>query len=111
MPSSNIGIWRYVSKRLSQPSAEGEKPIDPSHFGGVGVPGYIETVGSGVASYTHVQSAMSTSWVINHRLGRIASITTYLENGAQVEGTVVFHDTSTSTVVFAFALAGTAYCI
>lgn len=68
-------------------------------------------MGSGLLPYVHVQSTMSTSWVINHQLGRIGSITTYLENGAQVEGTVVSNGSQTSTVVFAIASAGTAYCI
>ena len=111
MPSSNSSIWRYVRKKLSEPSLPGERSIDPSHFGGVGIPGLGGAVGSGLAPYIHIQSTMSTAWVINHDLGRIGSITTYLENGAQVEGTVVSNGSRTSTVVFATALTGTAYCI
>ena len=113
MPSSNSSIWRFIKRKLAQPSFPGESPIDLSHFGGVGgvIPGLVVPVEPGLAPYTHVQSTMSTSWVINHGLGRIGSITTYLENGAQVEGTVVSNGSQTSTVVFAIASTGTAYCI
>ena len=114
MPSSNSSIWRFVKRKLAQPSFPGESPIDPSHFGGGVIPGPVGTVGAvgaGLAPYTHNQYTMSSVWVINHGLGRIGSITTYLENGAQVEGTVVSNGSQTSTVVFAIASTGTAYCI
>lgn len=109
MPSSNIGIWRYVKRKLSQPSYEGDIPIDPSHFGGLLVP--AEPVDPGLAPYTHVQSTMSTSWVINHGLGRIGSITTYENDGLEVSGRVVSNGLNTSNVVFGVAIAGIAYCI
>ena len=111
MPSSNSSIWRYVKRKLAQPAFPGESPIDPSHFGGGGTPGVGGAVGSGLAPYTHVQSTMSTSWVITHGLGRIGSITTYEDSGLEVSGRVVSNGLNTSTVVFGVAISGTAYCI
>jgi hypothetical protein len=61
--------------------------------------------------YKHVQSVLSTAWVVNHKLNRVASITTYRSDGLKVEGTVVSISPNVSTVTFAFAAIGIAYCI
>ena len=61
--------------------------------------------------YKHTQSVLSTAWVVNHKLNRVASITTYQQNGLKVEGTVVSISPNVSTVTFAIAAIGTAYCI
>jgi len=61
--------------------------------------------------YKHTQSVLSTAWVVNHKLNRVVSITTYRSDGLKVEGTVVSISPNVSTVTFAFAAIGIAYCI
>ena len=60
--------------------------------------------------YTHTQSSVSTSWVITHSLNRSTSVTIYRSDGLQVEGTVTVTSPNVSTVTFAIAVSGIAYC-
>ena len=69
-------------------------------------------IGNKASPYTHVQSTLSGAWLINHNLGRSPSISISDSDGNQVWGGVVHHPPfNSSSVTFAFALAGTAYCI
>ena len=74
-------------------------------------PGYQPIQASIATGYTHTQSVLSTSWVVNHGLNRFTSVTTYRQDGLKVEGTVVDSSPNVSTVTFAFAVSGIAYCI
>ena len=93
---------------MSQPTTlvvsvnRGEKG-DKGDAGGVG--------GTGVAAYTHTQSTLSLSWAINHSLNRYVSITVYRQDGLKVDGTVINNGPNVSTVTFALAISGIAYCI
>ena len=93
---------------MSQPTTfvvsvnRGEKG-DKGDAGGTG--------GIGVAAYTHTQSTLSLSWVINHSLNRYVSITVYRQDGLKVDGTVINNGPNVSTITFALAINGIAYCI
>ena len=66
---------------------------------------------NGVAPYTHTQSTLSTAWAINHSLNRYVSITVYRQDGLKVDGTVINNGPNVSTITFALAINGVAYCI
>lgn len=61
--------------------------------------------------YTHIQSTMSNTWVINHNLGKFPSIDTFLSDGTKVEGNRVNNGLNSSSITFAIAVSGSAYCI
>ena len=66
---------------------------------------------AGLAAYTHTQSTLSLSWAINHSLNRYVSITVYRQDGLKVDGTVINNGPNVSTITFALAINGIAYCI
>jgi len=74
-------------------------------------PGYQLVQTPVVIGYTHTQAFLSTSWIINHGLNRFTSVTTYRQDGLKVDGTVTASSPNVSTVTFAFAVSGIAYCI
>jgi len=62
------------------------------------------------ARYTHTQSTLSTAWTVNHGLNRYVSITVYRQDGLKVDGTVINNGPNVSTITFALAMNGVAYC-
>lgn len=68
-------------------------------------------IGNKASPYTHLQSTLSTTWTINHNLNRPTSITTFNSIGAEINGTVTANGLNVSSVVFAIAVNGSAYCI
>lgn len=61
--------------------------------------------------YNHVQSSMSTSWVINHNLNKYPSISVVMTNGTEVKGSIIHSSYNVCNLVFAVAISGTAYCV
>jgi hypothetical protein len=61
--------------------------------------------------YTHIQTAMATSWVINHGRFRKPSITLTDSTGSQVFGAVIHHSDMVASAIFSIAISGEAYCI
>jgi len=65
---------------------------------------------SGDKAFTHTQSASSSSWTINHGLGKKPSVTvTTLATGVQVIGEVTYTNNNTLVVSFATAVSGIAH--
>lgn len=62
-----------------------------------------------VIAYTHVQSAVSNTWVINHDLTFQPSVQVVDSAGSTIEGVVNYNSSSQLTVEFSVALSGTAY--
>lgn len=62
-------------------------------------------------SYTHQQLIAMDTWVINHNLNRIPSVTITDSAGTVVVGDVKHIDLNTTEVNFTSGFAGTAYLI
>ncbi len=60
-------------------------------------------------NYTHSQSSSSASWVINHNLGKMPSVTVQNGSGDNVHGDVTYTDTNNLTITFNTAFTGIAY--
>lgn len=74
-------------------------------------PGFQAQVpGTGDLDYTHSQAAATTTWVINHNLGKFASIQTFNPANVRIYGRETHISVNEITVDFGEALAGKAYC-
>lgn len=62
-----------------------------------------------VIAYTHNQSAVSDTWIINHGLSFQPSVQVVDSAGSTIEGVVNYNSSSQLTVQFSVALSGTAY--
>jgi hypothetical protein len=60
-------------------------------------------------SYTHVQSASASVWVIVHNLGFIPSVSVFDSAGSQLEADLSFPDSNTVVVSLSIPLSGTAH--
>lgn len=59
--------------------------------------------------YTHVQSAASSTWTINHNLGRYPSVTIVDSAGSAVLGSVAYLSTNLIEVTFTSQFVGKAF--
>ena len=66
--------------------------------------------GGSTANYTHTQSTLSSTWNINHGLGRKPSITIFY-GGQAIEGTVIHNSDNAAVATFSQTINGSAYCI
>lgn len=74
-------------------------------------PGFQPVIpGTGDLDFTHVQSTPATQWVINHSLGKFASVQTYNDAGIRIYGREQQVSANQITVDFGEALTGKAYC-
>jgi len=60
-------------------------------------------------TYVHTQSVPSTTWTINHLLGKNPSVTVVDSAETVVRGSVTYVDTNTLVVSFSAGFAGKAY--
>jgi hypothetical protein len=60
-------------------------------------------------NYTHVQSSSSLSWVINHNLGKVPSVTVNDPAKNTVHGDIIHTSLNSLTINFNSAFSGTAY--
>lgn len=65
--------------------------------------------GAAAASYRHIQSGVSASWVIVHNLGAYPNVTVVDSGGTVVEGDIAYDSDSQVTLTFSSAFSGTAY--
>tara|TARA_R100001463_G_scaffold120866_1_gene177024 strand:- start:2034 stop:2288 length:255 start_codon:yes stop_codon:yes gene_type:complete len=68
----------------------------------------------GDITYTHNQSSVSDTWVVNHNLHRFPSVTVIDSANTIVQGTVVYNSNKQLTITFfsggsALAFSGKAY--
>lgn len=80
------------------------------------VDGFGHVVNAGEANvqlpknnYVHEQATSSTTWVINHNLGKYPSITVIDSGGSEVKGEVEYVDTNNVTLTFSAAFSGKAF--
>ncbi len=59
--------------------------------------------------YVHTQTMALSTWLINHYMGYMPSITIIDSGGNEVEGTIVYNSTDTLTLSFSAEMSGTAY--
>lgn len=60
--------------------------------------------------YEHTQAVASTTWTINHNLGKICSVVTVDSLGREWFGSVTHNSINQVVVEFAAAFGGKAYC-
>jgi hypothetical protein len=60
-------------------------------------------------NYEHVQALPSDTWVINHSLNKVPSVTVIDSSGSVVEGDVEYPTLTQVVVMFAAAFSGKAY--
>jgi hypothetical protein len=77
--------------------------------GPAGPKGDTGSAGPGSTYYNHAQTAASTTWTINHNLGRIPSITVIDTAGSEIEGDYAYPSVNTVVLTFSAATGGTAY--
>ena len=71
---------------------------------------YLCLVTQGQVIYTtYVQGVPSTSWSIEHNLGKFPSITVIDSAGTVVTGQYTYNDINNVTLTFSAPFAGTAY--
>ncbi len=69
----------------------------------------LVTQGGGDLHFTYVQGVPSTSWNIQHNLGKFPSITVIDSAGTVVNGEYTYIDINNVTLTFSAPFAGTAY--
>jgi len=62
-----------------------------------------------LVSYTHTQSAASSTWTITHNLNFRPSVNVFDSAGTMIEGAVTHINSNTLTVVFSATISGTAH--
>jgi hypothetical protein len=70
----------------------------------------VRTVTQEMLNYTHDQQAASSSWTINHNLGRNVSVTVIDTANNEIEGDVVHTNANAVVVSFSAPFSGKAYC-
>ena len=93
------GNWTLLAAKGSQGDVGPEGPQ-----GEQGIAGETQII-----AYTHSQTAVSSTWVIEHNLSFQPSVQTVDSAGSTVEGVVNYNSSSQLTVQFSVALSGTAY--
>jgi hypothetical protein len=76
---------------------------DKGDTGDQGIPGV-----SG-ASYVHNQAIASTTWIVNHNLGRYPSVTVIDSAGDEVEGDIKYNNSNQITLTFSAPFGGQAF--
>lgn len=69
----------------------------------------IKGVQGGDAHFTHTQSTPSTTWSIEHNLGKKASVTVVDSADSVVYGDIEYTDLNNLTITFNGAFSGKAY--
>lgn len=69
----------------------------------------LSYAGTGDLHFTYVQGVPSTSWSIQHNLGKFPSITVIDSAGTVVTGQYTYNDINNVTLTFSAPFAGTAY--
>ena len=93
------GNWTLLAAKGSQGDLGPMGPQGPQ-----GVAGETQVI-----AYTHNQSAVSDTWIINHGLSFQPSVQVVDSAGSTIEGVVNYNSSSQLTVQFSVALSGTAY--
>lgn len=97
---SNITTGKYVRQIVvTSPGPQG-----PSGLSGVQNSEIVDLV-----SYTHNQSAVSSSWTINHNLNFYPNVTVYDSAGTMVEAAVTHVNPASLTIVFSDPISGKAH--
>lgn len=66
-------------------------------------------VAGAITPYTHIQDVASSTWTINHNLGRYPQVTVVDSAGSVVVGDVSYPDINTVVAKFGGGFAGRAY--
>lgn len=81
--------------------------------GVIGITGQTGSTGpvgaTGGGTFVFIQQVSSSTWVINHGLGKWPSVTVLDTAGEMVVGDVLYLDTNRITLLFSASFSGTAY--
>lgn len=97
---SNITTGKYVRQIVV--TAPG--PQGPSGADGVQSDEIPELV-----SYTHTQSAASSTWTVTHNLSFYPNVTVFDSGNSMVEGSVTHTSINSLTIAFSATISGTAH--
>lgn len=79
-------------------------------LGQQGIPGPQGVPGTGGdLTYVHTQGVASTTWTVNHNLGKYPTVTIMDSAGDEVEGDISYVSANTLTLTFHAAMGGVAY--
>lgn len=97
---SSIATGKYVRQIVV--SAPG--PQGPAGASGVQADEIVDLV-----AFTHIQSALSTTWVVTHNLGFYPNVTVFDSASNQVEGSVTHTSINALTITFSSGISGKAH--
>lgn len=66
--------------------------------------------GGGDKNFVYTQVAPSTTWVVNHNLGKRVAVNTANLSGQEIIGEVVWNSDNQVTILFSIPVAGFVYC-
>ena len=85
-------------------------PVGPTGpTGPAGPSGVTASEIPALVSYTHNQSAASTTWTIQHNLNFKPNVTVFDSGESMVEGSVTHTSNTTLTITFSAAISGRAH--
>lgn len=85
-------------------------PVGPTGpTGPTGPAGITSSQIPALVSYTHNQSAASTTWTITHGLNFIPNVTVFDSGESMVEGSVTHTSNTSLTITFSAAISGRAH--
>ena len=94
--------------QISQGGPQGiPGPTGPT--GPMGPSGLTASEIPALVSYTHNQSAASTTWTITHNLNFKPNVTVFDSGESMVEGSVTHTNNTTLTITFSAAISGRAH--
>lgn len=76
--------------------------------GPVGPIGPVGPAGPATGNYEHIQTVLSTSWVVNHDLGFKPNVSVFDTSGVSIEANVIYHTINQVEIQFLTPRAGTA---
>ena len=95
---------KFYNAVLSFVSGNGPVEEDDDYFVSL-----LQFEDEGDKNYVHSQNVASNTWVIQHNLNKLPSVTSVNINNTQMYGEVVFTDVNNLTINFSSASSGKAY--
>lgn len=93
---------------VPSPGPQGASGI-PGQTGPQGPQGIQGLKGDIGGVYTHNQSAVSTSWIVNHNLGFNPSVAIVDSGGTSIEADIWYNNTNSLEIILSVGISGKAY--
>lgn len=91
--------------------SDGDNSLITKNFSPDSLAEYYNSNGiiDGDKNFVFTQSSASSTWVINHSLGKLPSVTVVDSSGNTVVGDITYNNNNQLTLTFSAAFTGTAY--